>query len=103
MYLYCKTIKLNKECLFMTKNGCLFPGGCNPIVEQCNGCSHVEDWPSGKFCACYVNPEHKWSAYDCNRATHLSKEEEEKKFVDPLKASKKAAKQKAKSKAQSKK
>ena len=104
MFLKCKTIKPEKECVFMTTDGCFFDGGsCDPIVEQCIGCANIEEWSAGKYCNCYANPKHKWSAYDCNRATHILQEDKKAVFVDPLKASKKAMKQKAKSKAQSKK
>jgi len=93
MNLNCITIKNGKECIFMTLKGCFFDGGkCDPIVEQCNGCLHIEEFPDGKYCDNYASPAVKWSSYACNRATHIIKEKEDVKFVDPLKASKRAMK-----------
>jgi len=46
----------------------------------------------GKKCAAYISPTARWKLGDCCLATHLIHTEEEKKFINPLKASKKSSK-----------
>ncbi len=89
----CSTIKVGVECKFMRREGCGFPGGaCKVIVEQCEGCEHVQEWPSGKYCDTWADPAGKWAFGTCNFATHIEKPHAvEHKTVNPLKASKRAA------------
>ena len=47
-------------------------------------CSRVD----GVKCTSYISPAAKWRVGDCNLATHLISIEDEKKFKNPLKASK---------------
>ena len=42
----------------------------------------------GTKCAAYISPAAKWRVGDCNLASHLISQEDEKKFVNPIKASK---------------
>ncbi len=89
----CQTVKKDRECFFWGKNGCAFPGGqCHPVVEKCEGCSRVEEWPSGRYCKAYPAPEKQWALGLCNMATHIKIEEEKtQKMLNPLKASKRRA------------
>ena len=60
-----------------------------PVVNQCQGCTHI----FGNRCRIYFFPETKWIAGVCPMATHRKKAvEQEAKFVNPLKASKRKAK-----------
>ena len=90
----CGVIKVGKECTFMTKKGCSFNGGeCYAIVDRCQGCQRVALFPAGQFCIACPDPAAKWSARDCNLATHIVREKVPQmvKAVDPLKASKRKA------------
>lgn len=91
----CTIVKPGVECGFMTKQGCGFgtpSETCHPIVDKCEGCGYVEEYPSGKYCKKFAAPEMKWSLGMCNMATHAKIEEKvETKKVNPLKASKRAA------------
>jgi hypothetical protein len=90
----CGMIKVGKECTFMTKKGCSFNGGeCHAIVDRCQGCQRVALFPAGQYCIACPDPVAKWSARDCNLATHIVKEKvpEVVKAVNPLKASKRKA------------
>jgi len=86
----CTVVKQGHECFFMTKKGCQFDGGsCHPIVEQCEGCQRIGEFPSGKFCLIYPDPAAKWRLGKCQMATHLkdsTKNDNGK--INPLKASK---------------
>lgn len=86
----CITIKQGINCQFMVKTGCCFNGGqCHPIVEKCEGCAHIQDLPSGRFCDSYAHPAIKWMYGTCNFATHIQPEQkQEAKKLNPLKASK---------------
>lgn len=67
----CSTMKVGMECALMTKAGCGFSGGsCLPIVDQCDGCQKVKEFPSGRFCTSFPNPSVKWKMSNCNFATH---------------------------------
>jgi hypothetical protein len=90
----CVVIKKGKECPFATKNECSFVGGhCDQIIQQCEGCSRIEDWPEGKYCSSCAAPESKWTRGPCNMASHIEKEKEKEiKHVDPSKASKRKMK-----------
>jgi hypothetical protein len=86
----CQTVKQDKECFFWGADGCTFAGGqCRPVVEKCEGCSRVEEWPRGRFCQSYPAPDKHWSIGLCSMATHIKVEEEKtQKMLNPLKASK---------------
>jgi hypothetical protein len=87
----CTSIKPGVECPFMTRNGCQYNGGaCHQIVEQCEGCQKVREFPSGKYCIGFPDPAVKWRNGVCNMATHI-KGTNGKALTDkinPLKASK---------------
>ncbi len=90
----CEVIKVGKDCTFMTKRGCSFNGGgCYPIVDRCQGCGRTVSFPAGRYCNACPDPTAKWSARDCNLATHIVRENipKEVKTLDPLKASKRKA------------
>ena len=86
----CSTVKEGSECFFMSKTGCQFNGGtCHPIIEQCEGCEKVRDFPAGKYCLVFPDPLSKWRTGNCNMATHLKQViNKEKGKINPLKASK---------------
>jgi hypothetical protein len=76
----------------MGKAGCSFSGGrCQPVIEQCEGCAQINEYPEGRFCATFGNPEAKWTLGRCNFATHIKDEKQVEKKVNPLKASKRGA------------
>jgi len=53
----CQTIKPGFECMFMKKTGCSYNGGqCYPIVENCEGCARVTEFPTGKYCSSFPYP-----------------------------------------------
>ncbi len=90
----CETIKKGFECFFMTKKGCKFNGGtCHPIVEQCEGCQRIKEFPTGKYCLVFPDPSAKWRLGPCNMATHLqgNGNKNGSKRINPLKASKRRA------------
>mmetsp|Transcript_18298 Transcript_18298/g.8522 ORF Transcript_18298/g.8522 Transcript_18298/m.8522 type:complete len:80 (-) Transcript_18298:3874-4113(-) len=69
----CETIREGQECSFMTSRGCSYNTGvCHEIVEQCNGCSRIAEFLSGKYCAACPEPVVKWRDGDCNLATHIN-------------------------------
>lgn len=88
--LLCQTVKVDTNCLFMKKKGCSFNGGkCYPIVDSCDGCDRIEEYPSGKYCGYCGDPGSKWLGGRCNFATHVKRENGVKKDkLNPLKASK---------------
>lgn len=89
----CTTIKEGTDCGFMTKSGCSFnEGHCNPVSEQCDGCNQIKEFPNGRYCLTYGNPEAKWTLGRCNFATHIKMEKKVEKKVNPLKASKRMSK-----------
>jgi hypothetical protein len=63
-----------------------------PAVEQCNGCERIRDFDSRNFCSSYPRPQAKWSAGNCNFATHTVREKGSQAKVNPLQASNRAAK-----------
>lgn len=89
----CETLKPGTECPFMKKTGCSYNGGkCNTIIENCEGCTRVVEFETGKYCASFPNPAQKWQKGNCPMSTHVkkaSKAEEQK--INPLKASKRSA------------
>ena len=79
-------IKLGKDCTFMTKRGCSFNGGrYYPIVDRCQSCERAVIFPAGQYCNACPDPTAKWSARDCNLATHIVRENVPKvaKTLDP--------------------
>jgi hypothetical protein len=86
----CTSVKTGSDCFFMSKKGCGFNGGtCHTIIERCEGCQKVQEFPTGKYCSVFPDPPSKWRARNCNMATHLevtAKQQTEK--LNPLKASK---------------
>jgi hypothetical protein len=76
----------------MSKKGCQFNGGnCHPIAEMCEGCQRISEFPSGRYCLIFPDPQVKWRLGKCNMATHIK--EEGKKGngkINPLKASKRS-------------
>jgi hypothetical protein len=88
----CTTIKEGVDCVFMSANGCTYNGArCHPIIDHCEGCTRVGEFPTGKYCTAAPDPAVKWVRGLCNIATHIKKEEKvEALKVNPLKASKRA-------------
>ena len=89
----CTSVKEGSECIFMTRKGCSFNrGACQPIVEECRGCSRASGFSSGWYCTACPDPSVKWKYGNCNFATHLTKETGIKDTkINPLKASKRKA------------
>lgn len=89
----CQTAKKGTECFFMKKKGCDFNGGtCYTVVENCDGCNRIREYPEGKYCSSYPQPEIKWQNGGCNFATHTKEESQKQgKKVNALKASKRRA------------
>ncbi len=89
----CQTVKEGIDCVFMSKRGCEFNGGmCHTVIEECDGCNKIVEFPTGKYCSSAADPAAKWVRGLCNLATHIKKEEKvEALKVNPLKASKRAA------------
>jgi hypothetical protein len=89
----CETIKKGTECLFMKKAGCSYNGGqCYPVVEDCSGCSRVQDFEMGKFCISFPYPAQKWQKGSCPMSSHVKKVQKvDDQKINPLKASKRNA------------
>ncbi|MFH2011130.1 MAG: PxxKW family cysteine-rich protein [Pseudomonadota bacterium] len=89
----CQTVKAGIDCIFMKKKGCSFNGGkCYPVVDSCEGCDKIQDYPLGRFCTSYADPGSKWKMGNCNLASHIKKETvAAQKMLNPLKASKRRA------------
>lgn len=88
----CTTLREGYECVFMTKKGCTFNGGsCHPIIEQCEGCQKIVEYPTGKFCMSSPDPSLKWKNGNCNMATHVKRNNAtDNHKLNPLKASKRS-------------
>ena len=86
----CNTVKEGTECTFMGKAGCANQSGtCYTIIDKCEGCHKVSEFPSGHYCTVFPNPPAKWRMGMCTMANHIkveSKKPEAK--INPLKASK---------------
>ena len=101
----CTLLDASVDCHFATKglngqNKCSYNGNsCFPIVEEClsgddeKACEHIVEFPKGKFCAKFPNPENRWERGRCPLATHIKVDFEAplEKKLNPLKASKRAA------------
>jgi hypothetical protein len=88
----CTTLRKGAECIFMTKKGCEFNGGsCHPVIDQCDGCQKIVEYPTGKFCMIFPEPLAKWKYGTCNMATHAKiTQAKENHRLNPLKASKRS-------------
>ena len=88
----CSTLRQGFECIFMNKKGCQFNGGsCYPIIDQCNGCQKVVEYPTGKYCMSFLDPVIKCKNGICNMATHIQiKTKKGNNKINPLKASKRS-------------
>ncbi|MGD9039085.1 MAG: PxxKW family cysteine-rich protein [Desulfobacteraceae bacterium] len=77
----------------MSKQGCQFNGGnCHPVIEQCEGCQKVKEFPTGKYCLSFPDPTIKWRVGTCSMATHLQATKAKGNGkLNPLKASKRRA------------
>ena len=54
-------------------------------VEMTQGpCKRID----GDKCSVYIKPSIMWKLGDCGLATHIIQEDDEKKFINPIKASK---------------
>ena len=87
----CQTVKAGAECVFMSKKGCNYNGGtCYPIVDSCNGCDRVVEYPTGLYCKAYSEPALNWASVSCTIANNVKKNNgtRETKKINPLKASK---------------
>ena len=60
--------------------------------ERCNGCNKLVEVDGEIKCKTYPNPAAIWKRGNCPLGTHIVKVKEEKKRVNPLKASKRAKK-----------
>ena len=89
----CTSVKEGAECFFMSKKGCQFNGGaCHPVVEQCDGCQKIFDFPTGNYCLVFPDPASKWRVGNCVMATHIKETDAKSKGkINPLKASKRMA------------
>ena len=86
----CQSVKEGIDCFFMKKTGCHFNGGnCHTVIEQCEGCQKVKDFPTGTYCLSFPDPSIKWRVGTCNMATHIKKSNGNGNGkINPLKASK---------------
>jgi hypothetical protein len=76
----------------MKKTGCSYNGGkCFTIVENCENCTRVVEFESGKYCSSFPNPAQKWQNATCPMATHKKAQKVGEQKINPLKASKRAA------------
>ena len=57
-----------------------------PVIMEKGPCNRVDD----NICAAYIKPSAKWKNGDCPLASHIIQVEDEQKFINPLKASKRA-------------
>ena len=101
----CTLLEASIECHFASKgsngqNTCSYNGSsCFPVVEEClsgddeKACEHIIEFPKGKYCAKFPNPENRWERGRCPLATHIKLDFEAplEKKLNPLKASKRAA------------
>jgi len=89
----CVTLKSGTECLFMKKAGCSYSGGkCLTIVENCEGCTRIIEFETGKYCSSFPAPAQKWQKGICSMSSNVKKTKAvEEQKINPLKASKRAA------------
>ena len=94
MKMQCNTVRPGVSCEFMSAAGCNFDiGTCHQIVEDCEGCTHVQEQKSGKFCEVYPEPAAQWEGGICPVASHRRYVPSSSEVIstNPLKASKRAA------------
>lgn len=85
----CDSVRPGHECPLMMKTGCSFhQGACQEVVEKCETCDHIVAHDDKSYCDVFPDPAFKWSVGYCNFATHVKIKTEEKKILNPLKASK---------------
>jgi len=89
----CATVKPGVECVFMKKTGCSYNGGaCHTIVENCEGCTRIVVFETGKYCSSFPSPAQKWQKCVCPMSSHVKKmQKTEGQKLNPLKASKRNA------------
>ena len=89
----CNTVKEGIECTFMEKSGCTSQNGtCYTIIDKCEGCQKVSEFPSGRYCSVFSNPPVKWRMGNCTMASHIKVESKKSDVkVNPLKASKRGS------------
>jgi hypothetical protein len=98
-----KCIKGVDKCVFITTDGlCTIPKGCSPVIEECKtanlgkSCSKIGVFNNQELCSAYINPKLKWikdkSGVVVKRCplSYEKVDEEKKKALNPLKASKKS-------------
>ena len=74
------------ECLLQKREVIIKKEPKTLMQGPCNRCEEVKE---NEFkCTSYISPAAKWRVGDCNLASHLISQEDEKKFKNPLKASK---------------
>lgn len=70
----CETIKRGTECIFMKKSGCSYNGSqCYPVVDDCEGCTRIMEFETGRFCASFPYPSQKWQKGACPMSSHVKK------------------------------
>ena len=77
----------------MSAAGCTYEAGtCHQIADDCEGCAHVVEQKSGKFCEAYPEPAAQWEQGICPFASHQRYVPSAKEVIstNPLKASKRA-------------
>jgi len=47
----CTILKEEIDCVFMTRQGCIYYGGhCDPVVQACEGCNHIKEIEEDFYC-----------------------------------------------------
>ena len=89
----CNTVKEGVECTLMGKAGCASQNGtCYTIIEKCEGCQKVSEFPSGRYCGVFPNPPAKWRMGICTMASHVKAETKKTDVhVNPMKSSKRSS------------
>ncbi len=60
-----------------------------PIVPECAGCSRVEeDSGTCPTCSTFAYPATKWRLGNCYMQDHIVEEKKKRKYINPIKASK---------------
>lgn len=90
----CTTVREGQDCVFMANSGCTYnQGSCRQIIDKCEGCARLGEFPTGKFCTVHPDPASKWKIGNCNMATHIVKAAAAaKEKLNPIKASKRGSK-----------
>jgi hypothetical protein len=87
----CTTVREGDNCVFMTAKGCSYnEGACLPVIEDCDGCQKIAQFPTGTYCLSVPDPSLKWKNGICNMASHAKVSGKvDKHKLNPIKASKK--------------